>query len=106
MRTSSKKWRGAVVALGIAAWVAACSRVRPGAPPSGVASGGESSASATGAPAIAAPPDHAEIGRPAPDFSLPDLDGHVVHLTELRGKPVVLEWFNPGCPFVNASHTK
>src|SRR5262249_26247831 len=23
-----------------------------------------------------------------------------------KGKTVVLEWFNPGCPFVRASHTK
>ena len=27
-------------------------------------------------------------------------------MSSFRGKPVVLEWFNPGCPFVKASHTK
>ena len=48
----------------------------------------------------------AEIGKLAPDFTLNDLDGHAVHLADLRGKTVVLEWFNPDCPFVGRSHTK
>jgi peroxiredoxin len=47
----------------------------------------------------------AELGMPAPDFSLPDLDGHTVKLSDHLGKLVVLEWFNPGCPFVNKTHT-
>jgi peroxiredoxin len=47
-----------------------------------------------------------DIGKPAPDFTLPDTDGHRIHLANYRGKTVVLEWFNPGCPFVNKSHTK
>jgi peroxiredoxin len=37
---------------------------------------------------------------------LPDLDGHTVHLGDLRGRVVVLEWFNPDCPFVRLNHTK
>jgi peroxiredoxin len=45
-------------------------------------------------------------GQPAPDFTLPDLDGRPVRLADLKGKIVVLEWFNPGCPYVVASHTK
>lgn len=48
----------------------------------------------------------AEVGRPAPDFALPDLDGKVHRLSELKGKVVVLEWFNPGCPYVVNAHTK
>jgi peroxiredoxin len=48
----------------------------------------------------------AALGAPAPDFKLPDLDGKEVSLGSFRGKTVVLEWFNPGCPFVKASHTK
>jgi peroxiredoxin len=44
--------------------------------------------------------------KPAPDFELKDVDGHAFHLADLRGKIVVLEWFNPKCPFVNAAHTK
>jgi peroxiredoxin len=50
--------------------------------------------------------DTADIGKPAPDFTLSDLDGHAFHLASARGKVVVLEWFNPKCPFVNLSHTK
>jgi peroxiredoxin len=49
---------------------------------------------------------HAEVGQPAPDFTLYDLDGHPVHLAGLRGQTVVLEWFNPSCPFVRKAHTK
>lgn len=46
----------------------------------------------------------AKVGQPAPDFTLPDLDGKDVTLSSFKGKPVVLEWFNPGCPFVVAAH--
>jgi peroxiredoxin len=48
----------------------------------------------------------ARIGAPAPDFSLVDLDGKTVKLSDFKGKTVVLEWFNPGCPYVMASHSK
>ena len=48
---------------------------------------------------------HASVGAAAPDFTLSDLDGHPVTLSSFRGKTVVLEWFNPGCPFVRKSHT-
>jgi len=51
-------------------------------------------------------PQAAQIGKPAPDFSLADLDGNQVQLASFKGKTVVLEWFNPGCPFVQRSHTK
>ena len=67
-------------------------------------------ASADGISAAVSPPSGApqtaEIDRPAPDFTLDDLDGHAVTLSKLRGKIVVLEWFNPECPFVRAAHTK
>jgi peroxiredoxin len=45
------------------------------------------------------------LGKPAPDFTLTDLDGKQIKLAALKGKVVVLEWFNPGCPFVKRSHT-
>jgi peroxiredoxin len=48
----------------------------------------------------------AEIGKPAPNFTLQDLDGKTVELSQFKGKTVVLEWFNPDCPFVKANHTK
>jgi peroxiredoxin len=41
---------------------------------------------------------------PAPDFTLKDLDGNAFTLSAMRGKTVVLEWFNPGCPFVKYAH--
>ncbi len=53
-----------------------------------------------------ATPEHATLGAPAPAFSLTDLDGKEVKLADYKGKFVVLEWFNPQCPFVNASHQK
>ena len=46
----------------------------------------------------------AQVGQPAIDFSLPDLDGTATKLSDFRGKTVVLEWFNPGCPFVVYAH--
>jgi peroxiredoxin len=47
----------------------------------------------------------AVVGKPATDFSLKDLQGNEVKLASFKGKVVVLEWFNPGCPFVKRSHT-
>src|SRR5216117_2583991 len=40
------------------------------------------------------------VGAAAPDFSLPDASGKSHSLSEYKGKYVVLEWFNPECPFV------
>jgi peroxiredoxin len=42
----------------------------------------------------------AEIGKPAPDFTLTDTHGLVHSLKDLKGKTVVLEWLNFDCPFV------
>lgn len=39
-------------------------------------------------------------GKPASDFTLKDVTGKTVHLADYKGKYVVLEWFNQGCPFV------
>ena len=47
----------------------------------------------------------ATVGAAAPDFTLTGIDGKAVTLSSLKGKTVVLEWFNPGCPFVRKSHT-
>ena len=41
-----------------------------------------------------------KVGAPAPSFSLPDSKGKTQSLGDFKGKFVVLEWFNPGCPFV------
>jgi peroxiredoxin len=56
--------------------------------------------------AVAAPVLAADVGKPAPEFTLKDLDGKVHKLSDYKGKTVVLEWFNPGCPYVVAAHTK
>ena len=48
----------------------------------------------------------AALGKEAPDFTLSDTEGKSVKLRELRGKTVVLEWFNPDCPFIKHAHTK
>ncbi len=42
----------------------------------------------------------ATVGQPAPDFTLKDVHGKTVRLSDYRGRHVVLEWNNPGCPFV------
>lgn len=42
----------------------------------------------------------AEVGQPAPDFTLKGVDGQAVSLSRYKGKMVVLEWINPECPFV------
>jgi hypothetical protein len=42
----------------------------------------------------------ATVGQAAPDFSLTDVNGKAVKLSDFKGKTVVLEWTNPGCPFV------
>ncbi len=61
--------------------------------------------SKTPAPApFSGPVTPASVGAPAPDFVLPDPDGTLVRLSDHAGKVVVLEWFNPECPFVVNAH--
>ena len=42
----------------------------------------------------------ATVGQPAPNFTATDTSGKTVSLADFKGKHVVLEWVNPGCPFV------
>lgn len=42
----------------------------------------------------------AVVGQPAPHFSATDTAGRSVNLADFKGKHVVLEWVNPGCPYV------
>jgi len=42
----------------------------------------------------------AKVGKPAPDFTLVDSHGKKHSLSDYKGKFVVLEWVNFGCPFV------
>jgi peroxiredoxin len=89
---------------------AGCARkvqAEPGTAEPSVTSAAPLAGQTTGAsPASESSAEGARIGAPAPDFELPDLGGKPVTLSSFRGKTVVLEWFNPGCPFVKASHTK
>ena len=49
----------------------------------------------TGAAGIKAHP-----GAPAPTFSAKDISGQMISLDNYRGKTIILEWTNNGCPFV------
>ena len=42
----------------------------------------------------------AKVGEKAPDFQVQDINGKVQKLSDYKGKYVVLEWMNEGCPFV------
>ena len=55
-----------------------------------------------GAALVSAGFTHAQatVGQPAPAFSASDTAGKAVSLADFKGKYVVLEWTNPGCPFV------
>src|SRR6476660_5442549 len=44
--------------------------------------------------------DSPPVGSAAPEFSVPDSKGKTQSLPQYKGKYVVLEWFNPQCPFV------
>ncbi|GBL29588.1 hypothetical protein EMGBS10_07380 [Opitutia bacterium] len=68
---------------------------------------------ATSPPNTHAPPPHpprlpghpGQLRRPGnrqarPDFTAKDKDGKTVSLADFKGKTVVLEWYNPGCPYV------
>src|SRR5712691_4493220 len=47
-----------------------------------------------------------KVGASAPDFSLVDSNGKKHSLGEFKGEYVVLEWFNPGCPFVQKHYKR
>lgn len=50
----------------------------------------------------------AEVGEMAPDFTLTDFNGNTHTLSEYieDDKVVVLEWFNPMCPYVDLHYDK
>jgi peroxiredoxin len=41
-----------------------------------------------------------QVGKEAPDFVLTDTNGKAHHLSDYKGKYIVLEWYQPDCPFV------
>ena len=47
----------------------------------------------------------AKVGKRAPEFTLADVDGKNVSLSDYKGKIVTLEWTNRQCPFVNKHYS-
>jgi peroxiredoxin len=45
------------------------------------------------------------VGQTAPDFSTLDATGKTHRLSDYKGRLVVLEWTNPGCPFVRKHYS-
>lgn len=50
--------------------------------------------------AVVMPVTAAKVGDKAPDFSVTDSNGKTHTLADFKGKWVVLEWHNQGCPYV------
>lgn len=59
---------------------------------------------AAGLPLTALVPTLAHA-KPAPEFTAVDADGKARSLSEFRGKTVVLEWVNEGCPYVKKHYS-
>jgi peroxiredoxin/uncharacterized membrane protein YphA (DoxX/SURF4 family) len=47
----------------------------------------------------ARPPPGLKIGEPAPDFSLPNLAGQTLRLSDFRGRPTLVLFWRPSCGF-------
>lgn len=56
--------------------------------------------------AVAGDQPTATVGQAAPAFTLKGVDGKEYTLESFKGKIVVLEWFNPECPFVVKQYQK
>ncbi|HET9374771.1 MAG TPA: thioredoxin family protein [Chthoniobacterales bacterium] len=41
-----------------------------------------------------------QVGKQVPEFALTDTNGKTHHLSDYKGKYIVLEWYQPDCPFV------
>jgi peroxiredoxin len=90
-RNKSRSYR---LALGMLALVLAILVVIQGCANNNPDSGRDAG---TGAQAIELEPAP-EVGHPAPDFTLKDLDGNVVRLNDLRGKVVFINFWATWCP--------
>jgi len=56
------------------------------------------------AASAASPFGNPQIGKPAPDFSVKDIDGKVVKLSDFKGRIVVLEAHEARCPWTEAEY--
>ena len=53
-----------------------------------------------GSPSDLIAEEKAKVGQSAPDFTLTDVSGNTISLSDFRGNYIVLEWINYDCPFV------
>ncbi|WP_425996541.1 redoxin domain-containing protein [Caulobacter sp. DWR1-3-2b1] len=60
---------------------------------------------AAGLPLIAVTAPSLAHAKPAPAFTAVDIDGKTRSLAEFKGKTVVLEWVNEGCPYVKKHYS-
>jgi peroxiredoxin len=60
-----------------------------------------STAAALAATLLNASAQEARVGAPAPAFTATDSRGQTESLAQFRGKYVVLEWHNQGCPYTH-----
>ncbi len=47
----------------------------------------------------------AEVGKPAPDFTAMDISGNTVHLSDYKGKIVIIESYNSDCPYCHNQYS-
>jgi peroxiredoxin len=55
--------------------------------------------------AVGAAGANVAVGQPAPAFTATDTSGKTVSLASFKGRHVVLEWVNPGCPYVQRHYS-
>jgi peroxiredoxin len=67
--------------------------------PAGLATLPMAAAQGNGNGAVARPPARPKIGEPAPEFSLPDLSGKFVSLSDFRGDTTLVLFWRPSCGF-------
>lgn len=104
--------KNAIVLCGLMTALAACEKApeQAAAEPAKT----ETAAQVVAEPAAAAKTEVAQapaaatatVGQAAPDFELKDETGKTHKLSDYKGKVVVLEWTNPGCPFVERHYAK
>lgn len=97
--TLASAWAAAtlcLLAFTVPSWSGEAVTPAPSSPPTGPPAAISSVAASSGI----------HVGQRAPDFTLKDTDGKEQSLSAYlaQGKAVVLEWFNPDCPFVKHHH--
>lgn len=95
-----KRLTATLATTGLALLLTACGKSQADSPNPAAPTAAAAPAGATAEAPMAA----AEVGKAAPEFELKDLDGKVHKLSDYKGKTVVLEWYNPDCPFVVKQH--